>query len=221
MFKKRKMNKILIFCFIVSFPVRLIATPQIDDTIKYNGIKYSLLTFPLELYFDKYPEKRPETRGMSTALWRNYVATFEILDNQLYLTNIEVEQYDSTNNEIHYRSVINEIFPNQGKIEFIWYTGLLEISYGNLVDYGPKCYGCSTYENYMVFEINRGELIKVRQFSYKQYDDFKENQYQEFKKTKEYDKLLIELRSHGIGVNIDRFIKNNIIEYTTKIMIEK
>ena len=52
-------------------------TAQYPDKITYNGTEYSLNSNPLEPYFEKNPENRPDM--VSTALWRGYVGHFEII----------------------------------------------------------------------------------------------------------------------------------------------
>ncbi len=97
---------------------------------------------------------------MSTALWRGYVATFEVKDNQLFLKDIEIQYHDTTSKESYpykWRSVINEVFPNNEKIKIDWLTGLLVIPHGKLVNYVHMGYG-STYKNYILLEIDKGDL---------------------------------------------------------------
>ena len=63
------------------------ATAQAPDKIIYKGQEYSLLVNPMEAYFDMHPERRPRGR-MSTALWRGYVATFQVRGERLVLKDI-------------------------------------------------------------------------------------------------------------------------------------
>ena len=67
------------------------ATAQYPDKILYEGKEYGLHTNPMKSYFSKHPEKRPRGGIMSTALWRGYVATFEVKDKSLVLKDIEVQ----------------------------------------------------------------------------------------------------------------------------------
>ena len=102
-----------------------------------------LFTNPMESYFTQYPDKRPKNDVELTSLWRGYVATFEINDNQLYLKDIEI--IDSNKKGIEWKSVLNEIFPNQEHIKIDWMTGLLVIPSGKLVNYvhmGYASTGC-------------------------------------------------------------------------------
>ncbi len=211
------------------------------DKIIYNGKKYSLFTYPLESYFRKYPEKHPvkkekRIRRMLTSLMREYVATFEIADNLLYLK--EIEKYAGS--EIVYRknkkgksvkefdyirrnweSVLDDVFPNQDSIEVDWTTGLLVLAVGEIVEqrYREGCH--SFYEGYIILEIDKGNLTEVKQFGYEEYDKFREIQYLAFKKTDEYNKVKTDLQKNGYSEeSIEILLRNCIMQYSSKILIE-
>lgn len=203
--------------------LKVFATAQYPDKIIYNGKEYNLHSNPLEAYFEKNPDKRPKGGIMSTALWRGYVATFEVKDKQLFLKDIEIEYQDTTSKESYnykWRSVINEVFPDLRSIKIYWLTGLLVIPHGKLVDYVHMGYG-STYRNYMLLEIDQGNLMKEKRFEYKEYERFKERQFQAFKKTEGYKKIKADLRKDGSTEEfIDSFLQNFVIEYTSKILTD-
>ena len=52
---------------------------------------------PMENYFEYFPEKRPQ--WSRTNLWRCYVATFEIIDDELWVIDIKNSQNVSITNE--------------------------------------------------------------------------------------------------------------------------
>jgi len=103
--------------------LKVFATAQYPDKIIYNGKEYNMHSNPVEAYFEKNPDKRPKGGIMSTALWRGYVATFEVKDKQLFLKDIEIEYQDTTSKEgynFKWRSVINEVFPDLRGIKIYW-----------------------------------------------------------------------------------------------------
>jgi len=216
------MRKLSIFIITACLTINLFATGQIDDTLIYKGSKRYLQTYPLEQYFKKYPNKRPETKSSSTGLWRNYVATYEIRNNQLFLKDIQIMQvnYKSTKLSYIYKSVMNKVFPNNKNIKAIWFTGLMEVTYGKVIDIPNEPYGSVTFENYIIMEINNGDLIKEKHINYKIYDEFKERQFQAFKKTDDYQKAVISLKKHHITKGRDNLIKESILEYTNKLLTE-
>lgn len=203
--------------------LKAFATAQYPDKIIYNGKEYSLHSNPLEPYFQKNPDKRPRGGSMSTALWRGYVATFEIRNDQLLLKDIEIEYEDTTSKKSYsskWRSVINEVFPEKKDIKIEWLTGLLVLPHGKLVNYVHMGYG-STYQNYMLLEIDKGDLKKEKRFKHEDYERFKEKQFQAFKQTEEYRKIKLDLLKGGrTDESIDSFLLRFVTEYTSKILAE-
>ncbi|MFV0539267.1 MAG: hypothetical protein ACK5M3_18150 [Dysgonomonas sp.] len=173
------------------FCLSTFATAQIPDKIIYKGKEYKLHSNPLELYFTKEPDKRPKSDIMSSALWRGYIATFEIEDNILFLKDIETMYYEG--NERKWRSVLSEVFPDQKKIKIAWMTGLLIIPYGEMKNYVHMGYA-STYENYLLFEVNEGNIVKERDLKGEEYEKFKNKQFEFFKNTEKYKELVREMK---------------------------
>ena len=164
------MKTILLTVIFLTLTVSIFATSQAPDKIIYKEQEYSLNTNPLESFFEKNPKLRPESRIMSTALWRGYIATFEIRDNQLFVKDIVVMDEDTTTSsqKTTCRSVFNQVFPNQKQIKVDWLTGLLVIPNGKLVNYVHMGYA-STYENYILLEIDKGNLSQEKSMKRKEY----------------------------------------------------
>lgn len=217
------MKPLLILLLTTIFGLTAFATAQYPDKIIYNGTEYKLHSNPLESYFDKNPDKRPKGGVMSTALWRGYVATFEIIDNQLFLKDIEIEYRDTTNKDNYdykWRSVLAAVFPDQKNIKIDWLTGLLVLPRGKVVNYVHMGYG-STYQSYTLLELDNGNLKKEKQFKHKAYEKFKEKQFQVFKQSDDYKKIKIELTKEGRTEEfIDSFLRNFVTDFTSKILTE-
>lgn len=217
------MRTILKFFLTLFLVLNVFATTQHPDKIIYNGEKHRLHSNPLEVYFEKYPDKRPQSDITSTALWRGYIATFNVIDNQLFLKDIEIQYQDTTCEEsdnFKWKSVINEVFPNQKDIKIDWLTGLLVMPHGKLVNYVQMGYG-STYEEYILLEIDKGDLKKEMKFNCNEYEKFKERQFQAFKQTDEYIRIKTELQKEGSTDEvIDSFLKSFVTEYTSKVLTD-
>lgn len=213
------MKKIITCIFIFCISINLFATGQISDTLIYFGKKYSLRTFPLETYFKQNPKKRPITKLSCTGLWRNYIATFVVIHNQIILKDIKIMYVSSASTDTKYKSVINEIFPGEKNIKAYWFTGLLEVGVGEQVLQKGRGYGSVDYDNYIIIEVNKGNIVKEKKFSYEQYNNFKEVQFQAFKKTNEYTKADISLKKHHINGR-DQLMQEYILEYTNKFLID-
>jgi hypothetical protein len=219
----KRISIILFVIFGLAGFSRLFATAQYPDNLVYKGKTYALFTNPLESYFEKYPDKRPKDGISSTALWRGYVATFEMRDNHLLINDIQIEvvKEDSETFEYEWKSVIHEVFPDSSQRKIDWFTGVLVLPQGKLVNYVHMGYG-STYKKYLLIEIANGIFKQELKFNHKQYSAFKKDQYALFKKTDEYKKAVEELKQQGNSDQefIDSFLENFVIEYTSKILTD-
>ena len=218
------MKRLLLTIILTLFSgLNVFATAQFPDKINYNGKEYNLNSNPLEVYFEKNPNKRPKSEVRSSALWRGYVATFEIIDNQLFLKDIEIQYRDTTSkgsNNYNWKSVLNEVFADQKNIQVDWYTGLLVLPQGKVVNYVHMGYG-STYQHYTILEFNKGVLTQEKQFKRKAYEKFKEKQFQVFKQTEDYHKMKSDLLQKGNSEEfIDSFLRSYVTEYTSKILTD-
>ena len=200
-----------------------LSTAQYPDKIKYNGIEYSLNTNPLEPYFEKNPEKRPQ--WYSTALYRGYIGHFEIIENQLFVTDITIPRhYTDKDGKSKTKSVsiYKRIFPDKDKVKIDWYSGILILPYGKMIKYVHSGYA-SVYSNYFLLEIKEGDFKKDKNYSYKQFLKFKEQQFTEFKKTEDYHTQFENLKKNYPESDkkfIENFLKDYIINYTSQFLVE-
>jgi hypothetical protein len=151
--RKRVLIILILFIFVNS---TVFGTFQTPDRIIYNGKEYLLFSYPLESFFSQYPDKRPKTEIISTALWRGYVATFEMKDNQLYLIDIKIQistKDGEGNHNSSWKSVLNDVFPNLEVVKVDWMTGLLKFS--------TERYASASLYDYTLLEIDNGNLKKV------------------------------------------------------------
>jgi hypothetical protein len=63
-------------------------TAQEPDVLIYEGDQKWIFSTPLESYFDK-SHPRPEFQMTKTSNWRGYVATWELVNDQLFLNKLE------------------------------------------------------------------------------------------------------------------------------------
>lgn len=218
------MKSITILTLTLFISLSVFATAQYPDKIIYNNKEYSLHSNPMEEYFTKYPDRKPEGGIISTALWRGYVATFEVIDGQVFLKDIEIRVPDSSakNNSFDTKwvSVLKVVVPDGSKLKLEWLTGLLVIPHGKMINYVHMGYG-STFENYILLEIDKGDLKKEKKFGYKEYEKFRERQFEAFKKTEEYKQLKEKLKKEGNSDKfIDGFLKGFVVNYTSKFLVD-
>lgn len=214
---------ILLAIFVICvFASQAFATAQYPDKIYFDGKLYDLQSNPMEPYFEKNPDKKPKSGIVSSALWRGYVATFEVADGGLYLRDVEIKVRDpQKEHSIIFKSVIDEVLPKGQKLKIDWFSGLLILPYGKMVNYVHMGYG-STFENYILVEINSGDFKQSKSFDFNSYEAFKDRQFAEFKKTNDYKKLVQQIKKEGGNWDekaTDSFIRSFVTNYTSKILV--
>jgi hypothetical protein len=60
---------------------------QVSDTIIVDGKSFRLYSNPLEGYLER-GDPRPVFAAFNTAIWRGYVARWEVFDSRLFLTGL-------------------------------------------------------------------------------------------------------------------------------------
>jgi len=130
------------------------ASEQYPDLLIYNGNEYEIDNYPIESYFEIYPNVRPgnRNRNLNSALLRGYRARYEIINNELILINIETMGSNGNWIIINNRNIRNRIKINT-------FTGRIGIPNGGItwvfIGFTP------IYENYIILEIENGDLKLV------------------------------------------------------------
>lgn len=214
---------ILIICAVGTLKAANIITAQIPDKVTFRGIEYSLNSNPLEPYFEKFPDKRPENGMTSTALWRGYIAYFEIIDEKLFVTDIKILVADEeSDGKYKWVSAFQHVFSDKNPVKVDGYTGILILPHGEMIDYVHMGYA-STYSDYWLLEINKGDFNEARKYNNKEFVAFKKRQFEIFEKTDDYKKLYEDLKENDIYNDnefIKSFISDYVINFTTKFLTE-
>ena len=141
---------------------------------------------------------------MMTSLWRGYVATFGLHDGELYLEEFQVLRPTESDSELV--SEIARWFPDKDERRVSWYTGILVLPRGELVEYVHLGYG-SLFENYTLLRIEDGALKGSAEYSADEYHDYKVRQFEAYKNTDEYRTVLEELSEEDDdGYDLERFL---------------
>ncbi len=200
-----------------------LATAQYPDKIIFNGTEYNLDSNPLESYFEINLDKRPKGDLKSTALWRGYRATFEMRDSQLFVKDIQIQYLDTTDKndqDIKWKSIMRDVFPDKVNVKVDWLSGLLVINFGKRVNYYATGYG-SSFDQYLLLEIDKGNYIKSKQYNDKEFESFKDRQFSAYKKTTEYREIKAKLEKGGSSDDsTDNFLRSVVTKYTSKILTE-
>lgn len=216
------MKQFILLIGILFLCIRLSATAQIPDILIYKGKEYSMFTNPLEIYLDSIGNRQfPEfVGGGSTACWRGYQAIWTIKEDTMYLTKIQACHKDEGDVDANLSIMFGDKCKN-GKVPADWYSGLVILPRGRLKRYIHMGYG-SVYSKYTLIEICKGEMTQELNLNSKEYEEFKTRQFAAFKKTSTYTEMVENLKKNGYEDEafIDSFLRNYVINYTTKILTE-
>jgi len=131
-------------------------TAQASERLIYGGKDTRLCSNPLSLYLKQTGIK---FESPSTACWRGYIGTWEIIESagvgRLYLVELSAHR---TYEEI---VGVSDIFLGFDRVFAHWFTGELRCPQGALLDYVHGGYS-STYEYDLFLEIKKGLVINRR-----------------------------------------------------------
>ena len=128
-------------------------TAQASERLIYGGKDIRLCSNPLSLYLKQTGIK---FESPSTACWRGYIGTWEIIENsgveRLYLVELSAHR--------SYEEIVgvSDIFPGFDRVFAHWFTGELRCPQGALLDYVHGGYS-STYEYDLLMEFKQGVFV--------------------------------------------------------------
>lgn len=162
----------------------IFATAQIPDILIYRGDTFSIYANPLSSYPDQNiisPKLLFESKGcFYTACWRNYVATWEIIEDQLYLKQIRNACYPTRLSGVSasFKAVVDKdsigaeyadlqkLFPNRfdgGRVFAHWVSFEIINPYGKQIKYIHQGYD-SIYEFERGFVFASGMLTRINEY---------------------------------------------------------
>lgn len=202
-----RLSRLLLAVVVLLAPVLAHATAQEPDVLLLDGRQEPVFTNPLEPYLARHPALRP--KPSHSANWRGYVATFAIRDGGLWLEKVEVDHRPGTVGGEHRRATVDVLptfFPGKRHVLADWYSGVLLIPRGRLVEYVHMGYG-STYERYVLLEIRRGRLHARHDMTAKELDAHRRRMFEAYKRTPAYTRQLAESMKAGLGAKeAERFL---------------
>ena len=176
-----KLIEILFFCLLTC---KLFGTAQIPDILIYKGDTLILYSVPFEAYNNgklSHPKILFNSSGcVNTACYRNYVATWEVIKNEIYLIRLKNAcfptrlrgvqgsfksnpELDSLGNEF---ADLNQLFPQKikdGKVKADWINYELICPKGNLIEYIHSGFD-SIYEYELGLEVTNGVIKRISRY---------------------------------------------------------
>lgn len=153
---------VTISCFI-ALPIVVLGTAQDPDVLIFDGGSYDLLANPLEDFYGNDESKRPKfwiaPNTTSSGNWRGYVATWQIVDNQLYLAKIDSWFCEASSR--CRRVALADLFGKRvvkGRVYANWYSGKLRIPEGKQLRYVHSGYA-SIFERDIMFDVSAGKIV--------------------------------------------------------------
>lgn len=143
---------------------RTFATGQIPDILIYHGDTLYIYANPLEDLYTK-KKSRPNFFGKkphcnSTACWRGYQAKWQIINNELYLTEILSCCYTEDKTKANLARLFGKKFVN-GKVKADWFSGKIISPQGKELYYVHMGYN-SIYEKELEFSFKQGQIIGTK-----------------------------------------------------------
>ncbi|MEG1026478.1 MAG: hypothetical protein RSF34_18535 [Flavobacterium sp.] len=181
-------------------------TTQIKDSLLFDNKEYSLNTVLLDDYFKIFPEKHISPKHLITALWRGYIATFEIVSGKLFVKKIEILSDGKFNFELF------KEFNYEKPCE--WYSGFIRIDEfrGEFDD--EK----NTEATYEFLEIKNGNLKSKLCLNFADFIKFKNSLYNKFKQTEEYNDQYLRWKPSELSEEeIEEYIYSSFMRYTKQI----
>jgi len=126
-------------------------TAQAAERLRYLGQEHAMCSQPLDDYF-LAGGACPDLAFSSTALWRCYLGSWEILDDRLYLIALRATSKDG--------SAVNlaTVFPGfPDRVFAHWYSGLLRLPQGRLIKYVHGGFA-SVHESDLFVVIEQGRV---------------------------------------------------------------
>ena len=129
-------------------------TAQVAEKLLYMGERHAMCEQPLAMYFE-LAGVNPDFNGASTALWRGYIGSWEVIDDRLYLVGLAGQLNDGTQANL---STLFPIYPD--RVFAHWYSGKTRLPQGKLLKYVHAGYG-SIYERDLFLHFENGVLTKT------------------------------------------------------------
>jgi hypothetical protein len=124
-------------------------TAQCCDYIRLARRKLELYELPLDDWFAQ-TGTTPGFSAPHTALWRGYVATWEIRDDRLYLVGLKSHLPDGR------EGTLGDLFPDSPDRVFAhWYSGTLRVPQGKEIGYVHAGFG-SIHESMLCITVCKG-----------------------------------------------------------------
>jgi hypothetical protein len=162
-------QRILIIIFLTFSQIpKIFATAQYGDLLIIKKDTFEIFSNPLEGYFDKKGNRTingEEIQGSCTALWRGYVATWQLKNDSLFLVRIQTDYCGDHPVDLDVKKEFgtNKVFAN-------WVNHTIIQTKGELIQYVHMGY-MSIYEQEVYYNFEQGKIKNMKIKKYVEYND--------------------------------------------------
>ena len=201
---------------------KLFATAQVPDILLFENEIKELFTNPLDQLFLQKEEVRNKFGKIFsnykalifTACWRGYIAKFAIKNDYLYVIDIYITIYVFSKDksevfDTEKISIFSELFETDIPVVCDFFTGVLTIPQGNMINYIHGGY-LSEFEEYVLIRVNNGKIIEQGKYNLENYKNKKQQAFKKFYGSSKYSESW-----NSIKNNFEAIIEEN---YKKEIM---
>lgn len=213
------MSKFIFLIISFIFCSNAFATEQIKDSLVYNGKGYYIENQFLheEILSEFVRDEGYITEDyFYTALWRGYIAVWEVENNKLQIKDLKSFVSNDSDSLYYLKSVINDHIKE--KINSILLNEVLIFS-----DYDDNYWDEKTPEEseYFVFGIENNLVTQNLKFNLIELENFKSEQFLKFKKTKTFKEALRDckkLKKENINLYSNPKLPNHDEEFRLRLL---
>lgn len=136
------------------------STEQEPDLLIYGMDTIYISDFPLELLFEKdsvLKERIKDKKCISSSCWRQYVATWKIENDSLFLVDL-VDCCDYK--RIEFDDFFNSDRIENGKVFAFWYSDKINAGFGNSPEFIETTWEY-LYDKQITIEIKNGKITSL------------------------------------------------------------
>ncbi|TCJ37386.1 reverse transcriptase family protein [Parafrankia sp. BMG5.11] len=130
-------------------------TAQTPERLVFEGREHPMFSEPLSDFL-RSGSGRPEFQMQSTACWRGYIGTWEVIGRRLYLVKLEGRLKSGE------KANLAAVFPSSEERVFArWFSGIIQLPQGDEIEYLHIGFA-SIYERDLLLRFEDGELVDRR-----------------------------------------------------------
>ena len=151
---------------VLSFVPTARATPQAGSLLRVDGTNHyvhgAVLTEEAHTKLQEWKEQEGQSNVESSANWKGYYVSLEILNNRLFISTVAIDAYSDAKRFHRMNVPLRELFGKKGPIFASWFSG-------HLTQYlGPREGYTHWSRRQRRYHFEKGVLLKVEDVTEKE-----------------------------------------------------